>query len=88
MARINVDELRANLDAYQRSLEKHIDQLRVDYHELDLTWQSLNRCYGGSSAEEFQQAWSETAEWFQQYIERTKAMAVELRARIQQLSHL
>lgn len=88
MAHINVDELRTNLDAYQRSLENRVNQLGTDYHDLDLAWQGLNNCYGGTSAEEFQQAWSETAEWFQHYIECTTAMAIELRARIDQLAHL
>ena len=88
MVHINVDELRVKLDAYQRSLEKQVKQLRTDYHDLDLVWQALNSCYGGTSAEEFQQAWSETAEWFQQYIECTTAMAIELRTRIDQLAHL
>jgi uncharacterized protein YukE len=88
MVHINVDELRVNLDAYQRSLEKQVTNLRTDFHDLDLAWQALNSCYGGTSAEEFQQAWSETAEWFQQYIQCVTAMAIELRTRIEHLAHL
>ena len=88
MAHINVDELRTKLDAYQRSLENHSNRLRNDYRDLDLAWQGLNQCYAGTSAEEFQQVWSETAEWFKHYIKCTTAMAIELRNRIDQLASL
>ena len=88
MVHINVDELRIKLDAYQRTLDKQVSQLRSDYRDLDLAWQALNSCYGGTSAEEFQQAWSETAEWFELYIACSAAMAGELLVRIEELAHL
>ena len=85
---VDVDELRDRLNLYQSALESHTAELRNDFHELNLTWQALESCYGGSSAEEFHRAWSETAEWFGDYVERTTALAADLEERINELAHL
>ena len=88
MAPIDVDQLRVGLSAYQQSLEAQALQLRVEWHELEVAWRALNSSYGGTSAEEFQRAWSQTADWFLYYIDCSHAMANELRSRVDQLAHL
>jgi len=88
MDRINIDQLRVKLDAYHSSLSQLSIRLRREFEDLDQTWHSLNACYDGLSAEEFQKAWSDTSDWFAHYIEQTAILANELQSRIEKLSHV
>jgi len=85
---MNVNQFKADLAEYQRSLEKHVKQLEQDFEELQPLWAGLSSEYGGESAEELLAAWSQTASWFEEYMHNTRNLSRFLEDRIIYLNSL
>lgn len=84
----NVDQLRAGLSEYQKSLENHVRQLEQDFAELQPLWVGLRSEYEGASAEELLIAWAETSRWFEEYMQNTRHLSRFLEERISHLNTL
>lgn len=84
----NVDQLRAGLTEYQQSLQKHVKQLEGDFEELQPLWAGLRCEYESAAAEELLVAWSETARWFEEYMQNTRHLSQFLEDRITHLNSL
>ncbi len=83
---INVDQLKAGLSAYHGGLASHVNQLEPDFEDLQRLWLLLGTEYGGESAEEMLANWERTAQWFTEYIQRTRHLARFLEDRITHLN--
>lgn len=85
---LDVDQLRTGLEEYRQTLYRQREQLRGDFDSLQRSFAALWGEYGGVMAEEFQDRWGRTAEWFGEYVETTRQLDQFLAERLEQLRHL
>jgi hypothetical protein len=85
---LDVDRLRAGLDDYRRLLALQRERLQGEFSELQQLFDALWAEYGGAMAEDFQQRWGVTVEWFEEYLHNAKHLDHFLEERIEQLRHL
>lgn len=85
---LDVDRLRTGLDEYRRTLERQRERLQSDYEDLRRQFEALWSEYGGNMAEDFQQRWGRTADWFEHYLQTTRSLDRFLAERIEHLRHL
>jgi len=71
---------------YRASLERHLNQLRSEYQQVEQRWHIFSAVYEGDAADQFKAGWMRTASRFNEYIERTDAIARILDERIAFLS--
>ena len=85
---LDVDQLRAGLVEYRGTLANQRDQLQGDFAEIQQMFAALWAEYGGNMAEELQQHWGNTAQWFEEYLRDLKRLDSFLEQRIERLQHL
>ncbi len=85
---INVDRLRQGLQEYHSGLNRHVGQLEHDFENIEGRFMALSREYEGQAAEEFRNAWSQTASWFRDYINQTRQLSDVLEERTRALNPL
>ncbi len=85
---LDVDQLRRGLEDYRSTLERQRKDLQSKYQELQRNFNALFNVYGGNAAEEFRQRWARTANWFEEYLNKSAALDQFLTERIEQLRKL
>jgi len=70
------------LQEYRSRLDRHLRELRYEFDTLMRVLHALNTVYEGAAAEEFKAGWAHTASRFEEYINRTTAIAYTLDERI------
>jgi hypothetical protein len=85
---LNVDKLRSGLEEYHATVLRQRKQLESEYAELHRQFNGLFEVYGGNMATEFRQRWAGTAQWFEDYLNKTAELDRFLSERIEQLRHI
>lgn len=70
---------------YRASLERHTQQLRDEFAELEIRWGAFSTVYEGDAAQQFKEGWARTTARFDEYLERSAAIARVLDERIEAL---
>ncbi len=81
----NTRTLLAALEAYQVVVRRHTDLVHAEFTRLDERWKRLRQHFHGDSADEFEPYWHRTAQMFQQYDSRVRAITAVLTERIKAL---
>jgi hypothetical protein len=74
------------LQTYQSSLEKHCNNLKVEFEQLEARWKSFDSVAEGDYIKEFRLGWAKTQSQFKSYIDQAEAIIVLLDERMQSLS--
>jgi hypothetical protein len=77
--------LLAGLEAYQRSVERHLASLNQEFEEVGRCWLALDEVFAGNAADEFRPIWENTAHRFREYVDHTTAIVRILGERIESL---
>lgn len=85
---LNIDTLRVGLEDYRKALEIQRNALQSEYQELQRHFSALFAVYGGRMAEEFQDRWSKTASWFEDYLNKAAVLDRFLADRIEELRNI
>lgn len=85
---LDVDKLRNGLEEYHATVLRHRKQLESEYAELHRHFNGLFEVYGGNMANEFRHRWATTAQWFEDYLNKTADLDRFLSERIEQLHHI
>ncbi|WP_030008271.1 hypothetical protein [Picosynechococcus sp. NKBG042902] len=80
--------LLAGLEAYRKSLERHIAQLTTEYTQLEKRWRAFNAVSEGDYAKQFRAGWLQTDARFKAYINQSQKIKVLLNERIAALQEL
>jgi inactivated superfamily I helicase len=81
-------QLLQGLQEYYRSLERHLEELRSEYQQLENNWQAFNSVAEGNYADQFRGGWLRTHAQFQEYIKQSEKIKLLLGERIESLSQL
>jgi len=73
------------LENYRASLDRHLRELRYEYDTLTSVWNSFSSVYNGIAADQLKEGWVRTASRFDEYVNRTTAIAYMLDERIESL---
>ena len=81
----NTKILLAGLEEYHQSLQRHLSQVKQDFHQLDGRWRALSAVYEGDAADQFRAGWGRTTSMFNDYVNQTQRIAMILEERIASL---
>ena len=76
------------LKEYYNSLEKHLQQLRSKYQQLEVSWRGFNTVAKGDYADQFRSGWLRTEARFRDYIQQSEQIKVLLKECIQTLDSI
>ncbi|RBP44257.1 hypothetical protein DES53_10476 [Roseimicrobium gellanilyticum] len=85
---LDVDKLREGLDHYRTTLGHQRNDLHTEVQEINRSFHALFGAYGGRMAEDLQRHWSDTARWFEEYLDKSTHLDHFLQERIEELRHL
>lgn len=70
------------LKSYRDSLEKHLQELQVNFDQLEHRWKAFSRVYEGNAAKQFKSGWRRTENNFEDYLENSRRILGVLNERI------
>ncbi len=73
------------LEEYRAGLRRLLIETRTDFDQLQERWRLFSAVYEGDSADQFRAHWQRTAASFEEYVERSEAIAAILDERIEHL---
>ncbi|GAB6041853.1 hypothetical protein [Endothiovibrio diazotrophicus] len=82
---LDESKLRQGLEVYRQTLIDHRYRLTVNFEEVTRYFFSLQQTLGGQSAENFNQSFERTAQWFHSYLDETGQLLTFLTERLEKL---